>query len=60
VTDSAQPLTDLGFLNHQHAASEKGGMGLTLIHKITSKYSISALKEGNLHELFFEGLIELD
>jgi anti-sigma regulatory factor (Ser/Thr protein kinase) len=60
VTDSAQPLIDLGFLNHQHAASEKGGMGLTLIHKITSKYSISALKEGNLHELFFEGLIELD
>lgn len=59
VTDSAQPLTDLGFLSQQHAASEKGGMGLALIQKVTSKYSIYPLKEGNLYELYFEQLIEL-
>ncbi|MEY4317095.1 MAG: hypothetical protein RI902_903 [Pseudomonadota bacterium] len=60
VTDSAQPLADLKFLSQQHAASEKGGMGLALIHKISSKYSIQPLKEGNLYQLNFQDLIRLD
>ena len=57
VIDSCEPLQDLSFLTIQRTASEKGGMGIHLIKKIASVYSIHPLSNGNRHELIFNNFL---
>jgi anti-sigma regulatory factor (Ser/Thr protein kinase) len=57
VNDSCEPLQDLSFLTTQRTASEKGGMGIQLINKIASIYSIHPLSNGNRHELIFNNFL---
>lgn len=57
VTDSCLPLQDLTFLTAQRTVSEKGGMGIELIKKISSIYMIHPLSNGNRHELIFNNFL---
>lgn len=57
VTDGCEPLQDLSFLTAYRSASEIGGMGLNLIKKIASTYSIYPLSNGNRHELIFNNFL---
>ncbi|MDP4836907.1 MAG: ATP-binding protein [Burkholderiales bacterium] len=41
------------FLHKTHAASERGGMGLTLINKNAAAFTITPLADGNLAQLVF-------
>ena len=57
VIDSCAPLQDLSFLTSEHKASEKGGMGIHLIKKIASVYSVHPHLTGNRHELIFNNFL---
>jgi anti-sigma regulatory factor (Ser/Thr protein kinase) len=57
VIDSCEPLQDLSFLTIQRTASEEGGMGIQLIKKIASSYSVQVLSTGNRHELVFNDFL---
>jgi anti-sigma regulatory factor (Ser/Thr protein kinase) len=51
VIDSCEPLADLSFLTKSHQPTENGGMGISLINKIASTYTINAIGKGNIHKL---------
>jgi anti-sigma regulatory factor (Ser/Thr protein kinase) len=53
VSDTCEPLTDLSFLQVVRSGSERGGMGLNLIKKIASIYSIEVVNHQNVHSLVF-------
>jgi len=53
IKDFAEPIRDLGFLTKSYAPSEYGKMGINLIKKIASIYTIDAETDGNLHTLIF-------
>jgi len=53
IKDFAEPILDLGFLTKSHAPSEFGKMGINLIKKIASIYTIDVETDGNLHTLVF-------
>lgn len=57
ITDSAHPLVDLSFMQEARSPSDIGGMGLDLIKKLTVKYSIEPLSNGNKHSLTFNGFL---
>ena len=51
--DYARPIDDLSFLTKAFQANESGGMGLSIIKKLTTSYSIEPQIDGNLHILNF-------
>jgi anti-sigma regulatory factor (Ser/Thr protein kinase) len=53
VTDSAPELDSTDFLHKSYIASEEGGMGLSLIRQLTSKYVINRLNNKNINSLYF-------
>ena len=53
VKDQAQPLKDLSFLTKAFLPNETGGMGLSIIKKLVTNYSIEPQIDGNLHSLDF-------
>ena len=56
IKDSATPIQDLSFLTDRHLPSELGKMGISLINKIASNYTIIPQSDGNLHTLEFSSL----
>jgi len=53
VTESSPALKNTDFLDKSHIVSENGGMGLSLIKELTSKYLIKFVNEKNIHTLVF-------
>ena len=57
ISDDCEPVTDLSFLELSRAPSELGGMGLNLIKKISSSYSLVSAGGKNLHTLRFNDFL---
>jgi len=51
IKDFAEPIQHLDFLSKKYEPSEGGKMGISIINKIVSNYSIHPQSDGNLHTL---------
>lgn len=57
VTDTCEVLKDVSFLDAERSPTENGGMGVRLIQKIASKYTITTDELTNKHSLRFDNFL---